>query len=160
MKLNHMEEYAEKSDFITGQIEEKYLNQKNSDENESMETVFLLRVTADEPEEAGGYNGFTSNRTKESFTIHVVNGQEEIRWIQDVWESIEFRVNGFVCDSDGEPIGIYLQTFIKEEEDERYELLLNHTIKVDIPTALPSYGGEDYDVAYYTMTLEKPEQSW
>ena len=159
MKLNHMEEFAGKSDFIMGQIEEKYSNLKNSDENESMETVFLLRVTADEPEEAGGYNGFTSNRTKESFTIHVVNGQEEIRWIQDVWESIEFRVNGFVCDSDGEPTGVYLQVFLKEEEDECYELLLNQTIKVDIPTALPSYGGEDYDVAYYTLTLERPEQS-
>ena len=159
MKLKHMEEFAGKSDFITGQIEENYSNLKNSDENESKETVFQLRVTADEPEEAGGYNGFSSNRTIESFTIHVINGQEEIRWIQDVWESIEFRVNGFVCDSHGEPTGVYLQTFIKEEEDERYELLLNHTIKVDIPTALPSYGGEDYDVAYYTLTLERPEQS-
>lgn len=122
-----------------------------------METVFLLIVTVDEPEEAGGYNGFTANRTNEKFAIHVVNGNEEIRWIQYEWESIQFRVDGFVRDSRGDPTGVYLQTLIKEEEDRRYELLLNQTIKVEIPTAVPSYGGGDCDVVYFTMTLERPE---
>ena len=122
-----------------------------------MEPIFMIHVVTDEPVVLNNWHGFGSRRRTNTDIIPVVTGHEEIELCYTIVDpdAITVAVDGFICDSQNRPIGVYLQACYEDQKKDygRYELLLNHTLTIRLPRIEQTIFGEDEETSVYNLTL-------
>lgn len=116
-----------------------------------------MTVVSDEPEWLGGYSGFGNKREIFTETIPIMTGEEMVGSVMNEPESTSVFSDGFIYDEQCQIAGVYIQAFRGSEyiENERYELYLDHTISIELGTAVRDYCGGSDDIALLTMTLQR-----
>ena len=122
-----------------------------------MDPVFTIEVEIDAPDELNMWQGWSTHRYHETDVVPVVTGREEIEICstKEVWDWINFAVDGFIRDSQSRPVGVFIQSYYEKERKEygRYELLLGLPLTITLPTLTPSIVGDDEDTCIYKLTL-------
>ena len=122
-----------------------------------MEPVFMLDIFSDGPVKRSLYCGFSQDRQIETDTVPIVTGHEELEicYSLDLKDAIVIETDGFIRDSQGQPIGVYLRAYYENQKTDygRYELLLDQTLTVTLPEFIMSVIGEEEDISNYKFTL-------
>ena len=134
-----------------------------------MEPVFTMHVVCDSPC-MQRWSGNSRERDIDTEDIPIVTGREQICYEPYLWDETVIKADGVIYDAQGQAVGIFLQSyyieakgegyklFYREEKKERYELLLDHTLTIRIPTAYTTIEILDEyetDTCIYDLTLRK-----